>query len=101
MRVLFGLILICVYSAAISQTALGNEPKPKPGIERPAATKKHKILLVPFEPKMYMSQIDHKINAETKWNQQKIKANFLSGSRNVKRPNPTVSPTALPRMETI
>lgn len=79
MRVLFGLILICVYSAAISQTTLGNEPKPKPGIERPAATKKHKILLVPFEPKMYMSQIDHKINAETKWSQQKIKANFRDG----------------------
>lgn len=36
-------------------------------------------MIVPFEPKMYMSQIDHKINAETKQTQKQIKENFRKG----------------------
>jgi hypothetical protein len=36
-------------------------------------------MLIPFEPKMYMSQIDHKINAETKFTQKQIKENFRRG----------------------
>ncbi len=37
---------------------------------------KHKIMIIPFEPKLYMSQIDHKINAETKLNQKEINETF-------------------------
>ena len=37
---------------------------------------KHKVMVIPFEPKLYMSQIDHKINAETKLNQKEIKETF-------------------------
>ncbi|MEO8761357.1 MAG: hypothetical protein ABI388_08375 [Bacteroidia bacterium] len=33
-------------------------------------------MIIPFEPKLYMSQIDHKINAETKLNQKEIKETF-------------------------
>ncbi|HTA61051.1 MAG TPA: hypothetical protein VK835_01290 [Bacteroidia bacterium] len=40
---------------------------------------KHKIMVIPFEPKLYMSQIDHKINAETKLNQKEIKEAFRKG----------------------
>ena len=40
---------------------------------------KHKVMIVPFEPKLYMSQIDHKINAETKFNQKEIKETFRKG----------------------
>ncbi|HWY38231.1 MAG TPA: hypothetical protein VNY73_06705 [Bacteroidia bacterium] len=40
---------------------------------------KQKIMVVPFEPKMYMSQVDHKINAETKLTQKQIKENFRKG----------------------
>ncbi|MFL5751934.1 MAG: hypothetical protein ACJ76F_00885 [Bacteroidia bacterium] len=65
----------------ISQTTIGNKPKPelaeKPGVLAPG--KKHKVMLIPFEKKMYMSQIDHKINAETKWDQKKIRAAFREG----------------------
>lgn len=33
-------------------------------------------MIIPFEPKLYMSQIDHKINAETKLTQKEIKEAF-------------------------
>ena len=36
-------------------------------------------MIVPFEPKMYMSQIDHRINAETKQTQKQIRENFRKG----------------------
>ncbi len=36
-------------------------------------------MVIPFEPKLYMSQIDHKINAETKLNQKEIKEAFRKG----------------------
>lgn len=40
---------------------------------------KLKVMIIPFEPKMYMSQIDHKINAETKLTQKQIKEVFRKG----------------------
>lgn len=35
-----------------------------------------RILLVPFEPKLYMSEIDKKVNEQTKWNFNQIRENF-------------------------
>ncbi|MGQ0829030.1 MAG: hypothetical protein ACT4ON_11635 [Bacteroidota bacterium] len=35
-----------------------------------------KILLIPFEPKMYMSDMDAKINQQTKWKSAQINENF-------------------------
>ena len=35
-----------------------------------------KILLIPFEPKLYMSEIDMKINQQTKWKFEQIRENF-------------------------
>ncbi len=43
---------------------------------------KFKVMIIPFEPKMYMSQIDHKINAETKLTQKQIKEVFRKGVNN-------------------
>lgn len=37
---------------------------------------KHKVMVIPFVPKLYMSEIDHKINAETKLSQKEIKEAF-------------------------
>jgi hypothetical protein len=37
---------------------------------------KGKIMIVPFEPKLYMSEIDMKVNEVTKWNFQQIRENF-------------------------
>jgi hypothetical protein len=36
-------------------------------------------MIIPFEGKLYMSQIDHKINAETKMSQKQIKETFRRG----------------------
>jgi hypothetical protein len=35
-----------------------------------------KIMLIPFEPKLYMSEMDMKINQQTNWNFQQIRENF-------------------------
>ena len=35
-----------------------------------------KIMLIPFEPRLYMSEIDLKINQQTKWKFEKIRENF-------------------------
>ncbi|MFY9309529.1 MAG: hypothetical protein WAQ28_10825 [Bacteroidia bacterium] len=35
-----------------------------------------KIMIVPFEPKLYMSEIDMKVNQQTKWEFEKIRENF-------------------------
>ncbi|MGZ4035032.1 MAG: hypothetical protein ACXVPU_00065 [Bacteroidia bacterium] len=35
-----------------------------------------KIMIVPFEPKLYMSDIDQKINQQTKWGFETIRENF-------------------------
>lgn len=40
---------------------------------------KHKIMLIPFEPRMYMSEVDYAINAETKLSGKQIKAAFRDG----------------------
>lgn len=36
----------------------------------------HKVLLIPFEQRLYLSEIDHHINAETKLNARQIKHTF-------------------------
>jgi hypothetical protein len=35
-----------------------------------------KIMIIPFEPRLYMSEIDMKVNQQTKWNFEKIRENF-------------------------
>jgi hypothetical protein len=35
-----------------------------------------KIMLIPFEPRLYMSEIDMKINQQTQWKFEKIRENF-------------------------
>jgi hypothetical protein len=35
-----------------------------------------KIMIIPFEPKLYLSEIDKKVNAQTKWNFNQIRENF-------------------------
>lgn len=39
----------------------------------------HKVMLIPFEPRLYMSEIDHHINAETKMSAKQIKYTFRDG----------------------
>lgn len=35
-----------------------------------------KIMIIPFEPKLYLSEIDKKVNTETKWDFNQIRENF-------------------------
>lgn len=41
--------------------------------------KKYKIMIIPFENRMYMSEIDYQINKETKLNAKQIKAQMRDG----------------------
>lgn len=73
-------LLIFVLSIKIeAQTTYGNDNKT--GLSKIPERKltKHKVLIVPFEPRMYMSQIDHSIHQETKWDQKKIKQSIRFG----------------------
>lgn len=49
----------------------------KPAAENSGA--KHKIMLIPFEPRMYMSEIDMYINQESKLSAKQIKNTFRDG----------------------
>lgn len=51
----------------------GNKPTTKEAIS------KHKIMLIPFENRMYLSEIDFMINKETKLNAKQIKAVMRDG----------------------
>jgi hypothetical protein len=64
-----------------AQTTINNdENSPKsPAVKNET---KHKILLIPFDNKLYMSEIDHVINAETKQNQNEIRWSFKDGVDN-------------------
>ena len=44
--------------------------------ETPGKAVTGKICLIPFEPKLYMSEIDQKINQQTKWEWETIRENF-------------------------
>lgn len=39
----------------------------------------HKVMLIPFEPRLYLSEIDYNINAETKLSAKEIKHKFRDG----------------------
>jgi hypothetical protein len=39
----------------------------------------HKVMLIPFEPKLYMSEIDRNVNTETKLSAREIKFKFRDG----------------------
>ena len=51
----------------------GNKPTTK------EAVSKHKIMIIPFENRMYLSEIDFMINKETKLNAKQIKATMRDG----------------------
>jgi hypothetical protein len=50
---------------------------------KPATTREvaatHKVLLIPFEPRLYMSEVDRNINAETKQSAREIRHRFRDG----------------------
>lgn len=65
----FFLILLCF--AALTSYAQEGVRTPDAKKETPA-----KLMIVPFEPKLYMSDIDQKVNKQTKWSFDMIRENF-------------------------
>jgi hypothetical protein len=70
--------LLALSFPLLSQNSTIGEDKPqvKPAVE------KTRVLLIPFDPKMYMSDIDRSINRETKMNFDQIRDAFRSGIDN-------------------
>lgn len=76
MRSIFCLlsVMVCLIAKAQDKTiSSGNKPTTK------EAVSKHKIMIVPFENRMYLSEIDFMINKETKLTAKQIKATMRDG----------------------
>src|SRR4051812_25994002 len=72
-----GFCLLATLSVAQnSSIEKGKEPAPA---AKPAVTVKPKALVIPFEPKLYMSEIDQNVSKESKLNAKQIKYAFRSG----------------------
>lgn len=65
-------LLFCSVGLSAQNTTIN--PKAR---REPAAP--HKIMLIPFEPKLYLSEIDHNINIETKLTGKEIRYKFRDG----------------------
>lgn len=75
-------LISCLTSyISISQnTTVSPAEKPKPPAPVPVEKKDtRKVLVIPFEPKLYMSEIDQHVNKETKLNFGQIRSAFRSG----------------------
>lgn len=67
-------LFFCINIKAQDKTiSSGNKPTIK------TAVSKHKIMLIPFENRMYLSEIDFMINKESKLNGKQIKATLRDG----------------------
>lgn len=62
----FTLLLLCPFFAKAQEGVRNSGKKELSG----------RIMVVPFEPKLYMGEIDQKINAETKWNFNQMREYF-------------------------
>lgn len=71
MRIKQLLVIISVFLSVISFS--------QEGVKNPTPAKKEitgKIMIVPFEPKLYMSEFDQKFNTQTQWNFNQIREFF-------------------------
>jgi hypothetical protein len=66
--------LVFLFATASSQVKTISEKQP----ERETASK-HRVMIVPFEPRLYMSEIDHQFNAETKLSFAQIRRRMRDG----------------------
>jgi len=81
-RIYFNYIIACVLCLLFSVFQLNGQDKTissgnKPTTKEPLS--KHKIMLIPFENRMYLSEIDFMINKESKLNAKQIKAVMRDG----------------------
>ena len=74
----FCMVFLCLNATVFAQDKTINLDKDKPASNREILSK-HKSMLIPFENRMYMSEIDQMINKETKLGAKEIKAAFRDG----------------------
>ncbi|MES2762803.1 MAG: hypothetical protein V4677_11380 [Bacteroidota bacterium] len=67
--------LFCFFNLKAQDKTINSGNKPA----AVAANTKHKIMLIPFENRMYLSEIDFMINKESKLNAKQIKATMRDG----------------------
>lgn len=68
-------LLSCVFNLKGQDKTISSGNKP----DAATTNSKHKIMIIPFENRMYLSEIDFMINKETKLNAQQIKATMRDG----------------------
>ncbi len=73
------LVLIISVALQAQNTTIDNEKKTESMLSAEALLRKQKVLIIPFDPKMYMSEIDKKVNAETKLTGPQIMTAFREG----------------------
>jgi hypothetical protein len=66
------LVLICAQILSAQNTTIGNKGKE-------TTVGLHKVMIIPFEPKLYNSEIDYLVNKETKLSGKEIKFKFRDG----------------------
>lgn len=74
-------IVFCLLSFVLCH-AKGQDKTIGPGTQTVSAREaisKHKIMIIPFESRMYLSEIDHLINQESKLSAKQIKATMRDG----------------------
>ena len=74
-KLLFIIPFIFAAAALAAQNTTIQKKKP----DAREAAKAHKVMLIPFEPKLYMSEIDRAINAETGLKAKEIRHKFRDG----------------------
>lgn len=72
------ILCFCLIVSTVHLSAQNTTLNQKKSAERESAAE-HKTMLIPFEPKLYMSEIDRFINAETKLSAREIKYKFRDG----------------------
>ncbi len=72
------LILLLISICSSNYFAQNSTINQKSKNERETKTS-HKVMLIPFEPKLYLSEIDHAIHAETNLSAKQIKYKFRDG----------------------
>lgn len=64
--------------AVLGLKAQNTTINPKDKTERETSAS-HKVMLIPFEPRLYINEIDHNVNLETKLTAKEIKHKFRDG----------------------
>jgi hypothetical protein len=72
-------LLVIILTVFIFNTPFAqNKTIAEKPVEREVASK-HKVMIVPFEPRLYMSEVDHHFNTETKLSFKQIRERFRDG----------------------